>query len=303
MKKIFTVEVPKNRNFGLDLLRFIAIFTVLISHSLTVLPQNFHFAHYFIFDGVLIFFVLSGFLIGRILIRDFEFGISLKKLIDFWKRRWWRTLPAYYFTVLLIIVVSIILNSSFDKTEAIKSLFFIQNISHEPKSFFIESWSLSIEEWFYLSLPIFLFLFNYLLKLKIKTNVILACFLILILSNGIRLFYFININVNSLEIWDNSFRKPVITRLDSILIGVLGAWYFHFKKDFFKKYQNILFIIGLIVFTSNKLYLDYFLDFNFYTCVLYFSVMPFSILLMIPKIYHSKETKLHLFNNIITKEA
>ncbi|WP_312343526.1 hypothetical protein [Chryseobacterium binzhouense] len=29
MKKIFTVEVPKNRNFGLDLLRFIAIFTVL----------------------------------------------------------------------------------------------------------------------------------------------------------------------------------------------------------------------------------------------------------------------------------
>ena len=83
MKKLFKIEIPDNRNFGLDLLRFIAIFTVLISHSITVLPEKYYVVHKFIFDGVLVFFVLSGFLIGRIFIRDFENGFSLKKMVDF----------------------------------------------------------------------------------------------------------------------------------------------------------------------------------------------------------------------------
>ena len=99
MKNLFKIEILEKRNFGLDLLRFIAIFTVLISHSITVLPEKFYFVHKFIFDGVLLFFVLSGFLIGRIFIKQFSDSFEIKKVFKFWTKRWFRTLPAYYFTV------------------------------------------------------------------------------------------------------------------------------------------------------------------------------------------------------------
>jgi len=128
MKKLFKIEVPEKRNFGLDLLRFIAIFTVLVSHSITVLPSKFQIIHFFITDGVLIFFVLSGFLIGRILIRDFQDGISLHKVFYFWKRRWFRTLPAYVFTIFLIITLSYLYHVHFNKFEVLKTIFFVQNI-------------------------------------------------------------------------------------------------------------------------------------------------------------------------------
>ena len=301
MKKLFKIEVPEKRNFGLDLLRFIAIFTVLVSHSITVLPSKFQIIHFFITDGVLIFFVLSGFLIGRILIRDFQDGISLHKVFYFWKRRWFRTLPAYVFTIFLIITLSYLYHVHFNKFEVLKTIFFVQNIFHAPKYFFTESWSLSIEEWFYLTLPILLFIFLKISKLSIKINIIILFILILILSNLIRTYYFININVTSITVWDDNFRKPIITRLDSILIGVLGSWFYIYKKDFFTKNMNLFFIMGLSIFLCNKIYFDHFVkDFNFYVSVIYFSLIPFSILLMIPFFYNMHQPKNRLLNNIIT---
>jgi len=71
----FKLQIPENRIYGLDILRAMAILFVL----------NIHSAHFFsptslIFkiltplnlDGVTLFFVLSGFLIGGILISQFE---------------------------------------------------------------------------------------------------------------------------------------------------------------------------------------------------------------------------------------
>ncbi|ASW72934.1 hypothetical protein CJF12_00615 [Chryseobacterium piperi] len=176
MKNLFKIQVPESRNFGLDLLRFIAIFTVLISHSISVLPEKYIFIHKFIFDGVLIFFVLSGFLIGRIFIRDFEEGFNLKKMFHFWKRRWWRTLPAYYFTILLILLLNFILSKGIDFNHVAKTFIFIQNITLRNNYFFSESWSLSIEEWFYLILPIGCFFIYFLSKLSIKKILLLFFF-------------------------------------------------------------------------------------------------------------------------------
>ncbi|MFC3158708.1 acyltransferase family protein [Chryseobacterium arachidis] len=241
------------------------------------------------------------FLIGRILIRDFEQGISFKKIIHFWKRRWFRTIPAYLVSIFLIITLSYLTHTHFQKWEVLKTIFFIQNLNHEPKSFFIESWSLSIEEWFYLTLPILLFIFHKISKVSIKINIIIIFFIVFIASNFIRLFYFQNLNIGTLTEWDNNLRKPVITRLDSILIGVLGAWIFHFKRLFFDKNKTILFVLGFIIFLFNKFLFDFFTEFNFYSCVLYFCIMPFSILMMLPQFYYLKETKLHFVNKIITK--
>ncbi|RYE13802.1 MAG: hypothetical protein EOP34_08005 [Rickettsiales bacterium] len=93
-------EIPKaslantstHRSFGLDLARAIAIGLVLMSH----------FGHNALdalgFWGVELFFALSGFLIGQILWRNFSQtdNWSGKQILNFWQRRWWRTLPNYY---------------------------------------------------------------------------------------------------------------------------------------------------------------------------------------------------------------
>ncbi|HXC06133.1 MAG TPA: acyltransferase family protein, partial [Bacteroidia bacterium] len=46
--------------------------------------------------GVDIFFVLSGFLIGSILLRDLSTENSLRSIRKFLIRRWFRILPVYY---------------------------------------------------------------------------------------------------------------------------------------------------------------------------------------------------------------
>ena len=123
-------------------------------------------------DGVELFFVLSGFLIGGIIIKEFQnntaFGI--KQIFHFWKRRWFRTLPNYYLILLLnvIIVYFGIIKEDFLQFNW-KFFFFLQNFAHHFYGFFWESWSLSIEEWFYLLFPIILMLL-YLLLIKFKIN-------------------------------------------------------------------------------------------------------------------------------------
>jgi peptidoglycan/LPS O-acetylase OafA/YrhL len=81
----------QKRIYGLDILRAVAILDILIGHSLT--HANIDFG---LFDGVNLFFVLSGFLIGKILIKNMEREFTIKSLYTFWYRRWMRTLPAYF---------------------------------------------------------------------------------------------------------------------------------------------------------------------------------------------------------------
>ena len=74
--KFLKLQVDSNRIYGLDVLRAIAILSVVFSHSEFILPLKIKFATYYALDGVTIFFVLSGFLIGRILIQTFQKDIS-----------------------------------------------------------------------------------------------------------------------------------------------------------------------------------------------------------------------------------
>lgn len=285
------------------MLRFIAIFTVLISHSITVLPEKFYFVHHFIFDGVLIFFVLSGFLIGRIFIKQFERQINIAEIFKFWKRRWLRTLPAYFFTILLIILLSVFLELRLDKKEIIKTIFFIQNLTYRQGGFFSESWSLSIEEWFYLLLPLSVVIFSFLFRKNIKLIMILVTFLIILGSVYFRYFIFLYRTISSVNEWDYNLRCAVIARLDSLMIGVLGAWFYHYKSQLFFKYKNLEFVLGLTIFFINKILISLEVwPFNgFYMKVLYFSVLPCSVLLILPFVYCLRPFENKLINNIVIK--
>ncbi|MGS2721738.1 acyltransferase family protein [Paraglaciecola aestuariivivens] len=166
----------------LDYLRSIAILMVLLSHSVLSYGPD-----YWLFPlqtggvGVDLFFVLSGWLIGNQLFKELKKDntIDLKR---FWLRRWLRTLPAYY-AVLCFSIIYLYLTSN-DFKFPFSYFIFIQNYQF-PLSFFTISWSLCVEEQFYLFIAPFL-LFSKTLNKHIKLGLILT---LLILPSIFRFYY------------------------------------------------------------------------------------------------------------------
>ena len=135
------------RVFGLDIFRATAIILVVLGHGSYLLNNTrFNgFPYIKMIDGVDLFFVLSGFLIGSILLKEINskeyFGI--KALTKFWKRRWLRTLPNYYLILLanyLVIHYKIIIEdiNQFNWT----FLFFLQNLLKLIHDFFEQEYFL-----------------------------------------------------------------------------------------------------------------------------------------------------------------
>ena len=106
MKKLFHIELDySKRVFGLDCYRAVAILLVVSIHGGYLLNNTLldGFPWINIMDGVELFFVLSGFLIGTILLKivNSPEPLTVRKVTGFWKRRWLRTLPNYYLILLL----------------------------------------------------------------------------------------------------------------------------------------------------------------------------------------------------------
>ena len=142
-------------NFGLDVARFTAVALVLVTHctvlflSLTSLRTPVFIAMSAVF-GVELFFVLSGFLIGRLLFRIAETDPTPRGWLIFMTRRWLRTLPLY---LLWLAVLPTVLPAPPDlATHLLRYATMMQNLAWPMPAdhWFNESWSLSIEEWFYL---------------------------------------------------------------------------------------------------------------------------------------------------------
>ena len=97
-----------HRIFGLDLIRCFAIIIVVRNHSSTLLAYVFpNLPHLLLPDGVDLFFVLSGFLIGSILMQTLEDRktINISIISSFLKRRWLRTLPNYFLFLLINVIL------------------------------------------------------------------------------------------------------------------------------------------------------------------------------------------------------
>ena len=246
--------MQKSRIVGLDLLRAIAIILVISSHSTYLLfPTSKNLLLSIIRGfgaiGVDLFFVLSGFLIGTILLKNIQQGKSrFSELIIFWKRRWLRTLPNYF----LILVLNILLIFFFDQRSAVDIwpyFVFLQNFNAPHPSFFAEAWSLSIEEYAYLLVPLFVYLAMYVFKSKYKKQLFLGVTITAILGlTYIKFDYYLNTNVESFKIWSTTFRKVIIYRIDSIYVGFLLIYLIRTYGEFTKKYKVSIGLLGLLLF-------------------------------------------------------
>lgn len=235
-------ELNKSRVPGLDLVRSLAILLVLIAHSRTLLkPFGFQIEYMSIagFFGVEMFFVLSGFLIGGILLRMTKNReLSLRDVRIFWIRRWFRTLPNYY----LILAINLVLFSFISELEFDwRFLFFVQNFITPHPLFFAEAWSLSIEEWFYLIFPIVVFLLIRLSAFE-KHTILFSCLLMISGCLGLRIIHYFWMNPE----WAYGFRQITPLRLDAIAVGILTRYFVEKTNFISSKWTLILFILFLI---------------------------------------------------------
>ena len=140
---------------GLDTLRALAIALVLMSHYQGFVSHapTFGFMGTIGWAGVDLFFVLSGYLIGNQLLAPAARGDNLD-LKTFFARRLLRTLPNYYavLAVYLLLPDSPIAGNSM--APVWQFLTFTQNFGLNYGETFTHSWSLCIEEQFYLVFPL-----------------------------------------------------------------------------------------------------------------------------------------------------
>ena len=158
------MDATKVFRYDIAFLRAIAILSVVLYHlGIPYAKEG--------FVGVDIFFVLSGYLMTKIILGDIK--LNRFRLLKFYKRRAIRILPALlllivFFYIILYLVLGIKL---YDFSRfALSSTLFVSNVYYELSSgyfqpasqlnFLLHTWSLSIEAQFYIVYPIFLLLYQ-----------------------------------------------------------------------------------------------------------------------------------------------
>ncbi|WP_417746072.1 acyltransferase family protein [Rosistilla oblonga] len=144
----------------IDGLRAIAVIVVVLFHAGLGVPGG--------FIGVDVFFVISGFLITSLIIKDLESGTFT--LANFWERRARRILPASVVMVLTVLIAGWFLLLPSDYANLGEStiwqsvfganLFFWRSINYfsgpADEMPLLHTWSLAVEEQFYLFVPLLL---------------------------------------------------------------------------------------------------------------------------------------------------
>lgn len=211
----------------MDSLRSIAILLVLVAHIILGFGAPSSIAPLQLGGiGVDLFFVLSGWLLGGQLFKESKTGsINIK---TFWFKRWFRTLPAYY-TVLFFTYFQQYI-TKIDPALPLDYLVFLQNYNY-PLEIFSVSWSLAVEEQFYLFIAPFLLL---IVKLSKRKQFLILLLLLMLPS----VFRYLNLYTHYNE---------THVRLDGCVAGVLLAF---IKQNFDVVWSKMLFHSRKIFFVS-----------------------------------------------------
>lgn len=131
------------RLLGLDLLRGVAAYGVILAHCYASLSNDFGFDVHLITgfmgrSGVELFFALSGFLIGGILCDIPPEHRTISNYGIFLVRRWMRTLPTYYFAIFIFLACPGIFEPSppAPPEHLINYLTFTQNVFYQSQMMF-----------------------------------------------------------------------------------------------------------------------------------------------------------------------
>ena len=255
----------KKRSIGIDILKAISLISVII----------YHFYEYKgTYIGVILFFVISGYLITEVLYeRDDSY-------FSFIKRRYNKIFPPLIavltFTYLAFYyfydyISSKLIYSSLSSLFGVSNLYQISTgMSYFERSGdlfpLLHTWSLSIEIQFYILFPFLIYLFK---KLKLDTKIIIAIIMLLSFISAGMMFYkeYINYDISAIYYGTD-------TRIFSIFMG--SAFYFLFKdRDLENEKQklNIISYICLGVIVVITLSVDYLSKSNYYGFLFLISIL------------------------------
>ncbi len=284
------------RKFGLDLIRTLAITLVLISHSSFFLASNWPETENLLwagFWGVELFFVLSGYLIGGIIIREMRRNVF--NVVSFWKRRWYRTLPAYYFFLAVNVIFFHLLNNELPDFKLYS--FFLQNFAWKHPDFFPEAWSLAVEEFFYLLFPVVIYALNKFIK-NWEKSFIVTGLAILFFFTAYRIIYV----MESDPLWDDGVRKIVLCRLDSIMYGI-GLALILDKFGRFINNEKYLFVGLTILIVSIIIFFGVDRDINIFSKTFLFSITSLGFACCFPYFVNLDRSKFPFVNKFIANFA
>lgn len=160
---------------SLDGLRALSVCAVILGHTRSTLLDRIPFNHSFRNGdhGVAVFLVISGFLITHLLLKELrrEGQIDLKR---FYFRRTLRIFPPFYVYLLVIALLGLFQKVYFTATTMAAAATYTWNYIRVPDIWIVgHSWSLSLEEQFYLLWPASMKFFSRRTNLWIASGVIL----------------------------------------------------------------------------------------------------------------------------------
>jgi peptidoglycan/LPS O-acetylase OafA/YrhL len=221
------------RNNSIDVLRAVAIFLVLGRHahwpenSIASIWQRGGWV------GVDLFFVLSGFLVSGLLLKQFKETGAIS-WTNFVVRRGFKIYPAFWCLIIFSLIFNAITHAApFESFRLLSELAFVQNYGQPMWG---HTWSLAVEEHFYLLLPLILMICtkNQFKYFPLFVSFIAGACLAMRLTGG------------EWNVQRNMFATHL--RLDSLLFGSFLSYLYHYQQDFFHRvasYKKTLPITGI----------------------------------------------------------
>lgn len=293
MLSVFKINTnPEKRYFGFDIVRAFSVVLVMHMHFLQITANliGLDFKKIPFPDPVDMFFVCSGFLIGYHHLKDVHKlnKITPKYTARFLVMRWVRTLPSYYLILTFLVVLTLLYNHSFQIPFG--NFFFTHNLLHNHVEFYTETWTISVEEWFYFSFPIIFYLITTIFKQSKRRSFISIVILYIVVCNILKVYYFYNVYPDHSVLQFFKFKEIVILRLDTIAVGLLAAYVCYFYGEFWHKNRYKFLVVGLVIYLANMAF--YWLTANsyikiyplntFYFFTLFYLVGPLGFMCFLP---------------------
>src|SRR5215831_636275 len=197
--------------------------------------------------GVDLFFVLSGFLVSGLLFSEYQESgqIGVKRFLI---RRGLKIYPAFYFLLALTILARL-LRGAMSWTVAAQEALFVQNYGHQ---FWGHTWSLAVEEHFYLTLALVVALTVRRSQMgtcggqafRFLPHIILAICIATLVGRILTVLYVRPYTANMVA-------DPTHLRADGLAFGVLLSYLYHFHherlKGFVTRHASGIFLLTLIL--------------------------------------------------------
>jgi peptidoglycan/LPS O-acetylase OafA/YrhL len=231
----------RERSIALDLLRFAAVWLVLVRH-MHVPPHDvapwvtglLQVAARGGWVGVDLFFVLSGFLVSGLLFREHA-RTGRIAVRHFLVRRGLKIYPSFYLLIGLTVLQGVLGLRTLGVETVLREVFFLQN--YGAGGLWNHTWSLAVEEHFYITLPLLL-----LLLIRWGPEAVGGDPFSRILS----VFWVVALGALAARVYTTAttpfswytHMEPTHLRIDSLMFGVLLSYYYHRSRAEFERFAR-----------------------------------------------------------------